>query len=207
MTDARLRELLAPFVAGAEAGLPENLYSKLGTYLELLVRWNARTNLTAVREPEEMVTRHFGEGVFTALQIRELVNGGARLLDVGSGAGFPGLPIQLVLPELSVTLAESQGKKASFLREAVRVLGCGSEVWGDRVEAMPESRQFEIVTLRAVDKMAAAMDVAAGRLAESGIVAELTVASAEEPIGLILSGTPSQVPGSRDRVLRLWKRE
>src|SRR5580658_4282339 len=122
LSESRIAELLAPYLG--DAPVPPALYAQLGSYLELLLRWNARTNLTAIREPEGIVCRHFGEGLFCGLRLAErLPATGATLLDFGSGAGFPGLPIQLLLPELRVTLAESQGKKAAFLREAVRTLG------------------------------------------------------------------------------------
>ncbi len=102
----------------------------------------------------------------------------ASLLDFGSGAGFPGLPIQLLLPEVRVTLAESQGKKASFLREAVRTLGLSTEVWPSRVEAMPEiagvPRQFDVVTLRAVDNMEQALAEARRRVKPGGWLVALT---------------------------------
>ena len=151
---------------------------QLSTYLDLLVKWNARTNLTAIREPEEIVRRHFGESLFAGVQIGARVPQDASLLDFGSGAGFPGLPIQLLLPELRVTLAESQGKKASFLREAVRTLGLATEVWAGRVEAMPEvagaPRQFDVVTLRAVDNMEQAMVEARRRVKPGGWLVALT---------------------------------
>src|ERR1700734_4453687 len=109
----RIAELLQPFTAGAE--LSPLLLQQLQRYLELLLRWNAQINLTAVRDPEQMVTRHFGESLFAA---RVLLGDGTApstsLADVGSGAGFPGIPIKLFAPEVDVTLIESQGKKATF---------------------------------------------------------------------------------------------
>jgi 16S rRNA (guanine527-N7)-methyltransferase len=155
-----MRALLTPYIG--EAATPEGLYEQLGAYLELLLKWNARTNLTAIREPGEMVRRHFGESLFAARHLPEA----ETLLDFGSGAGFPGLPMQLYRPELAVTLAESQNKKATFLREVVRSLGLDArqtEVWGARVETMAAGRQFDGVTLRAVDNMEAALQAAAVR--------------------------------------------
>ena len=132
----------------------------LSTYLDLLLKWNARTNLTAIRDPEEIVRRHFGESLFAAQHI------GPRdtLLDLGSGAGFPGLPIALMHPEIRVTLAESQNKKSTFLREATRTLSLqNTEIWPARAESMPPARQFHTVTMRAVDNMAAAIAAATPR--------------------------------------------
>jgi len=163
--------LVSPYVEGATL-LPA-LYAQLSTYLDLLVKWNARTNLTSIREPEEMVRRHFGESLFAGAQLADRVTDGTTLLDFGSGAGFPGLPIQLSRPELAVTLAESQGKKASFLREAVRTLGLKTEVWAGRVETMPPvagvKREFDVVTMRAVDDMGRAVVEARGRVKAGGM--------------------------------------
>lgn len=135
--------------AGMEA-LPESLIDQLVSYAALLLRWNARLNLTSIRTSEEIVRRHFVESVFAARHLPQEID---TLLDFGSGAGFPGVPIALSRPEIQVTLAESQSKKAAFLREAVRNLSLDSEVYAGRVEDLPSSRTFDVVTLRAVDKM------------------------------------------------------
>jgi 16S rRNA (guanine527-N7)-methyltransferase len=176
LSDERIAALLAPYVQNA--AVPAGLYGQLSAYLDLLVKWNGRTNLTAIREPEEIVRRHFGESLFAGVQVGGRVAQDASLLDFGSGAGFPGLPIQLLLPGLRVTLAESQGKKASFLREAVRTLGLTAEVWAGRVEAMPEvigtTRLFDVVTLRAVDNMEQATVEARRRVKPGGWLVALT---------------------------------
>lgn len=171
----------------------ESLVAQLSTYLDLLLKWNARTNLTAIRDPEEIVRRHFGESLFVAAHLPAC----ATLLDLGSGAGFPGLPIQLARPALRVTLAESQNKKASFLREAVRTLGLSTEVWADRVENMPSERLFDVVALRAVDNPAVALDLARGRLVSDGLIAHLTSGGSE-------SGITVCVPNSSQTVLHLY---
>ena len=178
LPETRIAELLSPYLG--DATTPPNLLPQLSLYLDLLLRWNARTNLTAIREPEEIVRRHFGESLFAGSHLVQRLPAEATLLDFGSGAGFPGLPIQLLLPQLGVTLAESQGKKASFLREAVRTLGLATEVWADRVEALPASRRFDAVTLRAVDRMEQAIAAARERLAPGGWLATLSVEPAPE---------------------------
>jgi 16S rRNA (guanine527-N7)-methyltransferase len=178
LSDARIASLLAPYLG--EFPAPAALVPQLSVYLDLLLKWNARTNLTAIREPEAIVQRHFGESVFAGVQLASRVSPQASVLDLGSGAGFPGLPIQLLLPELRVTLAESQNKKASFLREAVRTLGLPhTEVWAGRAEDLPAGRVFDVVTLRAVDNMAAALAAAWPRLRSGGRL--LTYTSAPEP--------------------------
>jgi 16S rRNA (guanine527-N7)-methyltransferase len=146
-----------------EAGIPElpaHAYEQFDAYLDLLLRWNQRVSLTAVREPEQIIRRHFAECAFAAEYLPRDIQ---TLLDYGSGAGFPGIPFAICHPGISVTLAEAQGKKAAFLREALRVLGLSGEVYDGRVEAMPDQLQFDAVTMRAVEKMALAVPVAVGR--------------------------------------------
>ena len=188
LSEQRIADLIEPYVGNAS--VPAEIYSQLSSYLDLLVKWNARTNLTAIRDPEEIVRRHFGESLFAGRQIGARMAKSASLLDFGSGAGFPGLPIQLLLPGLMVTLAESQGKKASFLREAVRTLGLGTGVWAARVEALPDiigsARVFDVVTLRAVDDMGRAMVEGRRRVRAGGLFVMLTteVPAAVESIRL-----------------------
>lgn len=158
MNEKEIETLLQPYLTDA-VSIPAGIHSQLGEYLQLLLKWNARTNLTAIRDPEEIVRRHFGQSLFAARHLGEC----ETLLDFGSGAGFPGLPIQLFRPEIQVTLAESQNKKSAFLREAVRTLELNTEVWANRVEAMPATRRFDVVTLRAVDNMDAAVAAASSR--------------------------------------------
>ncbi len=205
LSESRLTELLAPYLG--DAPVPPALYAQLGSYLDLLLRWNARTNLTAIRDPEGIVCRHFGEGLFCGLQLAQWLPAAlspgekpATVLDFGSGAGFPGLPIQLLLPEFRVTLAESQGKKASFLREAVRTLGLTTEVWAERVEAMP-TRQFDAVTLRAVDNMELALEAARERVAPGGLLVSFT--SYDPPATASPAAESIPLPGASHSILTL----
>src|ERR1700689_1316592 len=155
------------------AALDERVVDQFEGYLALLMKWNARVNLTGGRQPEEIVRRHFAESIFAAQQMPKQVK---TLLDFGSGAGFPGIPIAICRPKIGVTLAESKGKKAAFLREAVRTLGLRSEVWAGRVEEMASERVFDAVTLRAVDKMGTACKAGTNRLAAGGWMAVFTTA-------------------------------
>lgn len=186
----RLATLLAPYLG--DTAPPPNLFEQLSTYLDLLLRWNARTNLTSIREPEEIVRRHFGESLFVGVHLAARVAPSATLLDFGSGAGFPGLPIQLLLPELRVTLAESQNKKSSFLREVVRTLGLPTEVWAGRVETMPPTRHFDVVAMRAVDHMQDAVTAAWPRVAPGGWLATLSTEASPQATCISL---PNNSPG------------
>ncbi|HTV13861.1 MAG TPA: 16S rRNA (guanine(527)-N(7))-methyltransferase RsmG [Acidobacteriaceae bacterium] len=181
--------------------------ARFEAYLALLVKWNSRMNLTAVRDPEQIVKRHFAEGIFAAEQ---LPAGAHTVLDYGSGAGLPGIPIAICRPDLAVTLAESQSRKASFLREVVRTLELRAEVWDRRVEEMAEERIFDCVTLRAVDRMAEACSSAATRLAPGGHLLVFTTESTDSVLEAIPglqweSGTV--VPGLDRAFLRLAARD
>jgi len=189
LSEPEIAALLTPYLAP-----PPEILPQLSLYLDLLLKWNARTNLTAIRDPEEIVRRHFGESLFTARHLGPC----PTLLDFGSGAGFPGLPIALLRPEIAVTLAESQNKKATFLREAVRTLALQTEIWPTRVEIMPESRQFHTVTLRAVDNMAAA--IAAAHPRASNQLAFLTTTPPDLPATFTLQ-PPIPIPQSQSTVL------
>lgn len=199
LSQSRLAELLTPYLG--TAAVPSALYTQLSTYLDLLLRWNARTNLTAIRDPEGIVCRHFGEGLFCGREINKRLPAAASVLDFGSGAGFPGLPIQLLLPEFRVTLAESQGKKAAFLREAVRTLGLSTEVWADRVEVMPSTRRFQVVTLRAVDHMEEALETARKRIEPGGFLVSFTSYAPPDTAHPAAESIP--LPGASHSVLTL----
>src|ERR1035441_3277125 len=156
MDTARIAALLDPFLGPS---LPPSQIDQISTYIDLLLRWNARINLTAIRHPEEIVTRHFGESFFLARHLfpagvpdsasvqdlegtpskpglgagvrgstgywvlgtdhQPLITGHCtpRVLDIGSGAGFPALPLKICAPHIHLTLVESNHKKAAFLRE------------------------------------------------------------------------------------------
>jgi 16S rRNA (guanine527-N7)-methyltransferase len=196
LSDSAIAALLQSYLVP-----PAGLLPQLSAYLDLLLKWNARTNLTAIREPEEIVRRHFGESLFAARHLGAEVD---TLLDLGSGAGFPGLPIALLRPDVRVTLAESQNKKATFLREVVRTLGLSTEVWAGRVESMPDARLFHTVALRAVDNMAAAVAAAEPRALRK-IVLLTSMANAPE-----VAAFPEQsrvaIPGSQSGVLLMASR-
>jgi len=150
-------EIEEAFLQADIAGLSPGAYEQFLDYFTVLFRWNAQLNLTAIREPKQIIQRHFVECAFAAQHLPRDV---ATLLDYGSGAGLPGIPVAICRPEIRVTLGESQGKKASFLREAVRTVGISCEVYHHRVETIPLGRQFDAVTMRAVEKMELALPVA-----------------------------------------------
>jgi 16S rRNA (guanine527-N7)-methyltransferase len=152
-----VEQIREAFSAAGIGGLPANCYDQFLAYLELLLRWNARLNLTSIREPEQIIRRHFVECAFAA---QHLPAGIESLLDYGSGAGLPGMAIAICRPEIRVTLAEAHGKKASFLREAVRAAGAAADVYDGRVETMRQGHLFHVVIMRAVEKMELAIPIA-----------------------------------------------
>jgi 16S rRNA (guanine527-N7)-methyltransferase len=163
---ARLSTLLIQ--AGYDP-LDPALANRFESYLSLILRWNARINLTAIRDEEGILSRHFIESIACA---RALPTGIATLLDFGSGAGFPGIPIAICRPEIDVTLAESTSKKAAFLQEAIRVLGIAAKAHSQRAESLPDL--FDCVTLRAVDRMELAVRAAAKLVRPGGWLALMT---------------------------------
>ena len=194
----------------AEAGLPlvvpRSRRQSFQSYLALLLRWNARVNLTAIRDEDGILSRHFVESIACA---RALPAGIQTLLDFGSGAGFPGIPIALCRPEIAVNLAESQGKKAAFLSEAVRILGLSAKVHAARAEVL--RTVFDCVTLRAVDKMELAVQEATSLVQATGWLALLTTHTDLDKLktaaGAEFSWLPSvALPGGDDRILALGKR-
>lgn len=199
----RLNELLCG--AGSEP-LDFETSERFDTYLSLILRWNSRTNLTSVRDADGILTRHFLESIACA---RALPSGIGTLLDFGSGAGFPGLPIALCRPEIAVTLAESQGKKAAFLQEAVRALGVHATVHADRAEVL--HTVFDCVTLRAVDKMADAVVAAAILVRPGGWLALMTTGAQAHELQTA-AGTEFSwrsalpLPGSLDRIALFGQR-
>ncbi|HYL16028.1 MAG TPA: 16S rRNA (guanine(527)-N(7))-methyltransferase RsmG [Terriglobales bacterium] len=184
MDSARIAELLSPFL---DRPLSESQFKDISTYIDILLRWNLKLNLTAIRDPEEIVTRHFGESLFAARHLFPCAETGRvgaglrpgqaelgsalRVADVGSGAGFPGLPIKLCVPEIHLTLIESTQKKATFLREVVRALAFTNvDVFAGRAEELPGG-SADVVTLRAVERFDSVLPVAARLVAPEGCMA------------------------------------
>jgi 16S rRNA (guanine527-N7)-methyltransferase len=190
-------QLLQPFAQLDQKQIADTL-----TYVNLLLKWNARMNLTAVRKPEEMVQRHFGESFFAArhwLSEEQALN----VVDVGSGAGFPGLPMAIFSPSCQFTLIESNGKKAAFLNEVIRSLQLkNAKVFSQRAEAYPD--KADLVTMRAVDAFESVLPTtvclvtAGGRLGL--MIGTGQLQSATRVPGLTWHD-PVPVPGGHSRVL------
>jgi len=237
MDDARIAELLTPFLgeslqrrnhevsAGTSkvAVLTPSQVRDISTYIDLLVKWNARINLTAVRRPEEIVTRHFGESIFAARHLfprEELVGtdpgtqfpaSAPHVIDLGSGAGFPGLPIKIWAPRVHLTLIEANQKKATFLREAIRTVKlAGADVFSARAEGFPGPKGA-VVTIRAVERLELILPVAAGLLSSKGrmaiLVGEAQVRAIREVLPGLKWSEPARLPLSTNRILIIGSQE
>jgi 16S rRNA (guanine527-N7)-methyltransferase len=165
-------------------GLPTALAPRLLDYLALLERWNQAYNLTAIREPREMVAKH----LLDSLAMHSYVGAGP-LADLGAGPGLPGIPLAIALPAISVLLVESNGKKARFLREAQRHLGLGNaRVVESRAEAVAEPGAYQAITARALDRLAGIIAVGGHLLAPGGRLLALKGARPDEEIAELPPG-------------------
>ena len=178
-------------------GLDLALATPLLDYLGLLLRWNRTYNLTAIRDPDEMVVRH----LLDSLAMHPHVQPGA-LADLGTGPGLPGIPLAIARPDLQVALVESNGKKARFLREAVRHLRLGNaRVLESRAEAVAEPGAYAQITARALDTLDGILAVGGHLLAPQGrLLAMKGMHPAEEIAALppgwaALAVHPLTVPG------------
>jgi 16S rRNA (guanine527-N7)-methyltransferase len=195
---AELASLLRPY-----AGLRSELLVQTSRYIEILLKWNSKVNLTAVRDPKEIATRHFGESYFAGERLFPQPRR-ATVIDVGSGAGFPGLPLAMLRSETEVTLIEADGKKAAFLNEVIRGLGLkNAKVFGHRAETYQS--KAELVTMRAVERFGKMLPVALGLVAGGGRIALMIGASqlaqAKCLAGAVEWEPPDVVPGGRARLL------
>jgi len=214
MHPSRIAELLEPFLGSAnDQRLTTNDLSSISTYIDLLQRWNARVNLTAIRNEEEIVTRHFGESLFAARHLFPLcssvpsVVSGVRVTDVGSGAGFPGIPIKIWAPAIALTLIESNQKKATFLKEVARALTLTDiNIQTTRAESLAGA-SFDVVTLRAVERFESILPVAARLVAPGGrlglLIGQAQFPQAQSALPTFDWPDPIPVPGSQSRVLAI----
>jgi 16S rRNA (guanine527-N7)-methyltransferase len=174
------------------------LAPRLRDYLALLARWNRAYNLTAIRDPGEMVGKH----LLDSLAMHRFVRGIGSLADLGAGAGFPGIPLALACPDLRLTLVESNGKKARFLREAVRTLELGNaRVAESRIEALDEAGHYDAITARALAALPLIVELGGHLLGPGGKLLAMKGAVPQDEIAALPPGwrvesvQPLTVPG------------
>lgn len=185
-------------LAELKLDLNQEQIARLEAYLALLAKWNQTYNLTAVREEERMVSYH----LLDSLTLVPQLNGGTRLLDVGSGGGMPGIPAAIARPDLQVVLLDSNHKKTTFLRQAVIELKLDNvEVITDRVEAFQPAEKFDRITSRAFAELAEFVKLTRHLLAPDGQYLAMKGVYPYEEIALLPEGfavaevVPLTVPG------------
>jgi 16S rRNA (guanine527-N7)-methyltransferase len=201
LSPSEIEELLLPF----EVRLTPDQLSQLLTYLELLMRWNEHMNLTAVRDARQVVTRHFGESLY----LPSWAALAGHNLDIGSGAGFPGLALKIVCPDLTMTLLEPVAKKRAFLKEVVRICGFAKvAVRPERLEQFHPPTGFESATARAVGRQDDLIREACQRVISGGrLYLWLTLAQGESleasqgPQGRVAWMAPRLIPGSNQSAI------
>lgn len=152
MDKAEFSQLLKKGAAQLGLALPDPALDPLFWLMEELLRWNRKVNLTAITRPAEVVEKH----LLDSLAILPEVEGARSLLDIGAGAGFPGLPLKLAYPAVQLTLLESQAKKVGFLKHAIAGLGLrGASARQLRAQGQPELEglpPFDRVVSRALSE-------------------------------------------------------
>lgn len=155
----------------AQAGVPLGAAqgTRLLQYLDLLERWNATYNLTSVRRREDMLVQHLVDCLAVVPAVARALPAGGRVLDVGSGGGLPGVVLATMLPRLSVTCVDAVGKKAAFVRQVAGALGLPNlHAVHARVERLPATPPFELVTCRAFSSLADLVRLTSPLLAPGG---------------------------------------
>lgn len=155
MSDFISKALLKEKAALYGVELDEKALDRFDIYARLLVDWNEKINLTAITEPDEIVIKHFVDSltVFSAINIPE----GSRVIDVGTGAGFPGVAMLIARPDLDITLMDSTNKKLNVIRDILKNIGLEANVVHMRAEEAGQNKdfreQFDFATARAVSNL------------------------------------------------------
>ena len=196
-------ELMTSWLAPFGISLAAQQFQQIQKYISLLLLWNQKISLTSIENPQEIVSRHFGESFFASKFIE---NHRCRLADVGSGAGFPGLALKIVLPELQVSLIEQDTRKATFLNEVIRLLDLtDTRVYRTPYETLPpEFAEIDAISARAVGNHKSLLKWAAPRLSSSGRV--MLWLGAEDSVRISQSSgwrwdLPHALPNSKNRIL------
>ena len=203
----------AALVVGAT--LDHERSAALARYRDLLLDWNQRVNLTAIREPAAVERLHLVDALGLLRVAGQAELSQARLVDIGAGAGLPGIPLKIMAPGLRLTLIEATGKKVAFMRAVVEDLGLEAvTVLHGRAEDLARQAdlraQFDLVTARALAEMPALVELClpfcrvGGRLLaakKTGIAGEIAAAGRALRLlgGRVIAQTPLDLPGLEDR--------
>jgi 16S rRNA (guanine527-N7)-methyltransferase len=181
---SHLITLLNDGLSGLDSSvLPESVVEHLILYLMEWKRWNKKINLTAESDALFVINKH----IYESLQYTLAISPTGSLADIGSGAGFPGIPIKIILPKLEITLIESQRKRANFLKTAIHSIGLsGIQCIHGRVEDLPEfEEKYDFVTLRHVLEPHLSLKLGAGLLNRSGRLALQINCNNSFPLGFL----------------------
>jgi 16S rRNA (guanine527-N7)-methyltransferase len=177
--------------------LTRETQTKLLDYLELIRKWNRTYNLTAVREPQQMLTHHVLDSLAAVPHLA-----GTHIVDVGSGAGLPGIPIALALPAAQIALVESSHKKHTFLQQALIELDLkNAQAVNVRIETWDAPRRFDVVISRAFSDLAEFVTLAGPLCAADGVIVAMKGVYPYEELAQVPQGyrvddvIPLQVPG------------
>lgn len=145
-------------------------------HAEELIKWNRKMNLTSITDPLEVAVKHFLDSIVPASVIPPY----ARMLDIGSGGGFPGIPLKVLIPSMQVTLIDASRKKVNFLKHVIRSLNLDNMDAGQvRAEDLPRDRVYDVIISRALSSLEAFVSMALPLLAEGGRIIALRGAIAE----------------------------
>jgi 16S rRNA (guanine527-N7)-methyltransferase len=201
-------EQIAQVLAIYDFEVTSRLCHQIRAYANLLLRWNRRISLTTITEPLEILRLHFGES-FLAVPAVPVRHG--RLADVGSGAGFPAIPIRMASPDIALTLIESNHKKAAFLAEIVRELDLSNVQIhsGSMEEWMDKTLDFDFITARGIAIDRAFLLWSGGHLKSDGKLVFWLGRQASEELSLVSSWRwrdPIRIPQTQQRVILVGSR-
>ncbi len=197
-------ELLKQEAAEIGIELDETALTRLNQYAEMLIETNKTLNLTAITEPDEVLYKHFIDSLslLTVVDLKE----GAKVIDVGTGAGFPGVVLLIARPDIKITLMDGTNKRLNFISSVLDEIGLSAEILHSRAELAGKDKnyreQFDLATARAVANMNTLSEYCLPFVKVGGIFAPMKAAKADEELDLA-KGAVKLLGGEIQKVCRL----